>query len=46
MKHGGLLGLIIKGCVEGKNCRGRPQMEYIQQLIMKDQRCKSYEETK
>ena len=45
MRHGGLLGLTIEGCVEGKNCRGRPRMEYIQQIMM-DQGCKSYEETK
>jgi hypothetical protein len=45
IRHGGLLRLTIEGCVEGKNCRGRSQMEYLQQ-IMKDQRCKSYEETK
>lgn len=45
MRHGGLLALILEGCVEGKNSRGRPQMEYTQQII-KDQGCNSYEETK
>jgi len=35
MRRGGLLGSIIEECVEGKNCRRRPRMEYIQQ-IMKD----------
>jgi len=30
MRHGGLLGLTIEGCVEGKNSRGRPRMEYMQ----------------
>jgi hypothetical protein len=25
LRHGGLLGLIIEGCVEGKNARGRPR---------------------
>jgi len=29
LRHGELLGLIIEGCVEGKNARGRPQMEYM-----------------
>ncbi|XP_050531519.1 uncharacterized protein LOC126900101 [Daktulosphaira vitifoliae] len=45
LRHGGLLGLIIEGCVEGKNARGRPRMEYMQQII-EDQGCTSYEETK
>jgi len=45
MRHGGLLVLIIKGYVEGTNCREKPRMKYIKQ-IMKDQRCNSYEETK
>jgi len=30
LRHGGLLELIIEGCVEGKNARGRPRMEYMQ----------------
>jgi len=43
----GLLGLIIKGCVEGKNARGRPRMKYnTMQQIIKDQVCNFYEETK
>lgn len=41
MRHGGLLGFVIEGCVEGKNSRGMPRMEYMQ-----DQGCDSYEETK
>jgi len=41
LRYGGLLGLII----EGKNARGIPRMEYMQQII-KDQGCNSYEETK
>ncbi|KAF0693084.1 Uncharacterized protein FWK35_00035702, partial [Aphis craccivora] len=45
LRHGGLLGLIIEGCVEGKNARGRPRMEYMQQII-EDQGCTSYKETK
>jgi hypothetical protein len=31
--------------VEGKNARGRPRMEYMQQII-EDQGCTSYKETK
>jgi len=31
--HGGLLGLIIEGWVEGKNYEGRPRLEYIQQIM-------------
>jgi len=45
LRHGGLLGLIIEGCVDGKNPRGKPRMEYMQQ-IMKDRGCNSYVETK
>ncbi|VVC29256.1 Hypothetical protein CINCED_3A004138 [Cinara cedri] len=45
LRHGGLLVLIIEGCVEGKNAWGRPRMEYMQQII-EDQGCTSYEETK
>jgi len=42
MRHEGLLKLIIEGSIEGKNHRGRPRLEYIQQI--KDQRCNSYVE--
>lgn len=45
MRHGGLLELIIEGRVEDKNVTGRPRMEYMK-LIIKDQECSSYEETK
>jgi len=31
--HGGLLGLTIEGLLEGKTCRGRPLLEYIQQIV-------------
>jgi len=27
MRHDGLLGLSIEGCVEGKNSMGRPRMK-------------------
>lgn len=40
-----VIGLIIEGCVEGKNYRRKPRMEYIQQII-KDQGCYSYVEPK
>ena len=45
MRHEGLLKLIIEGRVEGKNRRGRPRLEFIQQII-KDQGCDSYVEMK
>lgn len=41
-RRGGLLGLIIKSFVEGKNYKGRLRLEYMQQ-IMRDQ---AYVETK
>jgi len=37
--------LIIEGRVKGKNCRGRPRLEFIQQ-IRKDQGGGSYVEIK
>jgi len=40
-----LLKLTIEGRVEGKNHRGRPRLEFIQQII-KDQGCNSYTEMK
>jgi len=41
IRREGLLKLIIKGRVKGKNYRGRPRLEYIRQLI-RDQECDSY----
>jgi len=41
----GLLKLIIDGSVEGKDHRGRPRLEYNQQLI-RDQGCDSYVQMK
>lgn len=43
--HNGLFGLIMEGCVEGRNHEGRPHIEYIQQIIQ-DPRCNSYKEIK
>ncbi|VVC43972.1 Reverse transcriptase domain [Cinara cedri] len=40
-----IIKLIIEGSIEGKNHRGRPRLEYIQQII-KDQGCNSYIEMK
>jgi len=37
--------LIIEGCIDSKNHRERPRLEYIQQII-KDQGCNSYVEMK
>jgi len=45
LRHGGFLGIILEGCVEGKNARGRPRTKYMRQII-KDQGCNSYGETK
>jgi hypothetical protein len=36
MRHSVLLGLIIESYVEGKNSKGNPQMEYMQQVIGKN----------
>lgn len=33
LKYGGLLGLIIKGFVEGKHYRGRLRMQYMRQIM-------------
>lgn len=30
LRHGGLLGLIIEDCVDGKNAKERPRMKFIQ----------------
>lgn len=30
-RHGGLLGLIAEGCVDG--FKGRPRLEYTQQIM-------------
>uniref|UniRef100_A0A2S2PJ80 Endonuclease-reverse transcriptase n=1 Tax=Schizaphis graminum TaxID=13262 RepID=A0A2S2PJ80_SCHGA len=46
MRHEGLLKLIIEGCIDGKNRRGRPRLEYIQQIIKDLQGCNSYVEMK
>lgn len=45
MRHKGLLKLIIEGGIDGKNHRGRPRLEYIQQII-RDQGCNSYVQMK
>jgi len=37
--------LIIEGTIEGNNRRGRPRLEFIQQII-KDQGCNLYVEMK
>jgi len=29
MRHDGLLKLIMEGCIDGKNHRGRPRLKYI-----------------
>lgn len=46
LRHGELLGLIIEGCVEDKNIRGKPRMEYLYATNNERQECYSYEETK
>jgi hypothetical protein len=34
MRHGGLLELIVEGCVDNKNSRGRTLMNYTQRRII------------
>lgn len=45
MRHEGLLEIILEGLVEGKNCRGRPRLQYLNQ-VMGDMNCPSYNELK
>lgn len=33
LKHNGLLEIITEGRIEGKNCRSRPRLEYVQQIV-------------
>lgn len=32
-RHEGLARTILKGSVEGKNCRGRPELKYMRKLM-------------
>jgi hypothetical protein len=43
LRHEGLMKTVLEGRVEGKNYRGRPRLEYIEQII-KDVECKTYSE--
>jgi len=43
VRHHGLLLLILKGIIDGKNHRVRPRLKYISQII-EDQGCNSYQE--
>jgi hypothetical protein len=45
LRHEGLLKTVIEGTVEGKRCRGRPRLCFIQQIVS-DVRCKNYTEMK
>uniref|UniRef100_A0A2S2P7C6 Uncharacterized protein n=1 Tax=Schizaphis graminum TaxID=13262 RepID=A0A2S2P7C6_SCHGA len=45
LRHDGLLLLILEGVIDGKNHRGRPRLQYVNQ-IMEDQECNSYQELK
>ena len=45
LRHEGLVGIIIKGTVEGENVRGRPCRSYIEQL-KKDADAQTYQDLK
>jgi hypothetical protein len=45
LRHEGLMKTVLEGRVEGKNYRGRPRLEYIEQII-KEVGCKTYSEMK
>jgi hypothetical protein len=45
LSHVSLLKTVIEGTVEGKRCRGRPRLSFIQQIVS-DFRCKNYTEMK
>ena len=45
LRHEGLTSLVLEGAAEGKNCRGRQRLEYIQQII-EDVGCQCYSEMK
>jgi hypothetical protein len=41
LRHCSLFKTVLEGEISGKNCRGRPRMEYIRK-IMKNVKTKSY----
>jgi hypothetical protein len=45
LRHEGLLKTVTEATVEGKMCRGRPRISFIQQIVS-DVRCKNYTEMK
>jgi hypothetical protein len=45
LRHEDLMKTVLEGRVEGKNYRGRPRLEYIEQ-IRKDVECNTYSEMK
>jgi hypothetical protein len=45
LRHDGLMKTVPEGRIENKNYRGRPRLEYIEQII-KDVECKTYSEIK
>lgn len=45
LRHEGLLHTLIEGATEGRNQRGRPRQEYLDDL-KKDMGCRTYEELK
>ena len=45
IRQEGLVKTILEGSVEGRNCRGRPRLEYIRQ-VMEDTGCHTYREMK
>ena len=45
LRHPGIVALILEGQVEGKNCVGRPRLEYVKQIVG-DVGCRGYTEMK
>ena len=45
LRHPGLVNIALEGKIEGKNCRGRPRLDYVRQII-NDVGCRNYKEMK
>ena len=45
LRHAGIVNLVLEGSMGGKNCRGRPRLQYSKQIQL-DVGCSSYVEMK